>query len=345
MKISVPTETAPREQRVALAPDSVARLVKQLKLEVVVQRGAGLRAGFRDDAYQARRRDDRRPTRPLPSPAAPLDREGPAARRPGNRADSPRARRSSRCCDPDRAPRSSRRSPPRSVTALALELVPRITRAQSMDVLSSQSTVSGYKGVLIGAVGARQVPADAHDRGRQHLAGEGLRHRRGRRRTPGDRDRPPTRRRRLGVRRAAGGARAGAEPRRDVRRERAGRRRRAGGRRLRARADARTSRRARSPRSANHIKDQDLVVTTAQIPGRAGAEADHRRDGGVDARRLGDRRPGRGDGRQLRALEAGRDGAGRTTSRSSRRSTCRAPWRSTPARCSAATSSSCSSIS
>ena len=53
MKISVPTETAPREQRVALAPDSVARLVKQLKLEIVVQRGAGLRAGFRDDAYQA----------------------------------------------------------------------------------------------------------------------------------------------------------------------------------------------------------------------------------------------------------------------------------------------------
>src|SRR3954463_5449041 len=53
MKISVPTETAPREQRVALAPDSVARLIKQQKLEVVVQRGAGLRAGFRDDAYEA----------------------------------------------------------------------------------------------------------------------------------------------------------------------------------------------------------------------------------------------------------------------------------------------------
>src|SRR6185369_12570427 len=39
----------------------------------------------------------------------------------------------------------------RKITALALELVPRITRAQAMDVLSSQSTVSGYKGVLIGA--------------------------------------------------------------------------------------------------------------------------------------------------------------------------------------------------
>src|SRR4051794_30536234 len=53
MKISVPTETAPRELRVALAPDSVGRLIKQQKLQVVVQQGAGLRAGFRDDAYVA----------------------------------------------------------------------------------------------------------------------------------------------------------------------------------------------------------------------------------------------------------------------------------------------------
>src|SRR6202000_2105595 len=53
MKISVPTETTPREHAVALPPDSVARLIKQQKVEVVVQQGAGLRAGFRDDAYTA----------------------------------------------------------------------------------------------------------------------------------------------------------------------------------------------------------------------------------------------------------------------------------------------------
>src|SRR6476469_10196569 len=51
MKISVPTETASREMRVALAPDSVARLIKQLKVQVSIQKGAGLAAGFRDDAY------------------------------------------------------------------------------------------------------------------------------------------------------------------------------------------------------------------------------------------------------------------------------------------------------
>src|SRR6476619_2660710 len=50
MRISVPTEIASREQRVALPPDSAGRLVKS-GLEVVVQRGAGRHAGFRDDAY------------------------------------------------------------------------------------------------------------------------------------------------------------------------------------------------------------------------------------------------------------------------------------------------------
>ena len=52
MQLSVPTETAPREQRVAIAPDSIGRL-KKLGIDVVVQRGAGLAAGFRDDAYVA----------------------------------------------------------------------------------------------------------------------------------------------------------------------------------------------------------------------------------------------------------------------------------------------------
>src|SRR4051812_47390355 len=53
MRISVPTETASLELRVAIAPDSVAKIIKQQKLQVVVQKGAGLRAGFRDDAYVA----------------------------------------------------------------------------------------------------------------------------------------------------------------------------------------------------------------------------------------------------------------------------------------------------
>ncbi len=149
MKISVPTETAPREQRVALAPDSVARLIKQQKLEVVVQRGAGLRAGFRDEAYEAAGAvivADAAAAlggSPIvakvqpPSTAEIAMIDGGSTLlcllRPGQSADIVKALAQ------------------RKVTALALELVPRITRAQSMDVLSSQSTVAGYKGVLVGA--------------------------------------------------------------------------------------------------------------------------------------------------------------------------------------------------
>lgn len=148
MKISVPTETAPREQRVALAPDSVARIIKQQKLEIAVQKGAGLRAGFRDDAYTAAGAtivDDAgaalgadvvaKVQPPSPDEIARM-KDGAtliSLMRPGQSADIVQALAG------------------KKITSLALELVPRITRAQSMDVLSSQSTVSGYKGVLIGA--------------------------------------------------------------------------------------------------------------------------------------------------------------------------------------------------
>jgi len=148
MRISVPTETAPREQRVALPPDSVARLTKA-GVEIAVQRGAGIRAGFRDDAYSAagaKLLDDARTAfggarvvvkvqPPSEQELALLD-EGTvliSLLRPGQSADL-------------YAKLAARR-----ITALALELVPRITRAQSMDVLSSQATVAGYKAVLLGA--------------------------------------------------------------------------------------------------------------------------------------------------------------------------------------------------
>jgi NAD(P) transhydrogenase subunit alpha len=149
MKIGVPTETAPREQRVALAPDSAGRLIKQQKLEVIVQAGAGLRAGFRDEAYQAVGAtvvSDAASTLggvqvvakvqpPSPNEIARIDTGATlvSLMRPGQTTETVAALAA------------------RRVTSLALELVPRITRAQSLDVLSSQSTVAGYKGVLIGA--------------------------------------------------------------------------------------------------------------------------------------------------------------------------------------------------
>ena len=148
MRISVPTETAAREQRVALAPDSAGRLIKS-GLEVAVQRGAGLHAGFRDDAYTAVGATIVPDARQLLASCQVLVKVQPPSgdeiallnegtslislMRPGQHQEVASALAK------------------RNVSALALELVPRITRAQSMDVLSSQSTVAGYKAVLLGA--------------------------------------------------------------------------------------------------------------------------------------------------------------------------------------------------
>ena len=75
---------------------------------------------------------------------------------------------------------------------------------------------------------------------------------------------------------------------------------------------------------AEHIKKQDIVITTALIPGRPGAAADLGRDGGLDEAGLGDRRSRGRARRQCRGREAGRGRAGRTASRSSAISTWRA---------------------
>jgi len=147
MKLAVPLEAAPGELRVALTPDSVGRLVKGGH-EVRIQAGAGVRAGFPDSAYVE--------AGAQVVPAADLYTESDlvcrvqppsldeAAAMPENIAvlSLMNASRNRDILD---------RLASRKITALALELVPRITRAQSMDVLSSQSTVAGYKAVLIGA--------------------------------------------------------------------------------------------------------------------------------------------------------------------------------------------------
>jgi NAD(P) transhydrogenase subunit alpha len=149
MKISVPTETAPHEQRVALAPESVARLTKQLKVEILVQSGAGLSAGFRDDAFEAAG------AKIVPDAAAALGGAEVVAKvQPPNDTEIgmiPAGTTLISLMNPGRSAALAESLASHKINSLALELVPRITRAQSMDVLSSQSTVSGYKGVLIGS--------------------------------------------------------------------------------------------------------------------------------------------------------------------------------------------------
>ena len=148
MQIGVPKETAPRERRVALAPDSVGRLVKT-GARVVVEHDAGAAASFPDSAYTAAGASIAR------SLAETLADSYVVTKVQAPSAAEARALKSGAVLVSLFQPAAADSVLPvlaeRSVTALSLERVPRITRAQSMDVLSSQSTVAGYKAVLIGA--------------------------------------------------------------------------------------------------------------------------------------------------------------------------------------------------
>jgi NAD(P) transhydrogenase subunit alpha len=148
MRITVLKEIVPGETRVALVPESVGRLVKAGH-EVVVERGAGVPAAVPDNAYQAAG------AKIADSAAAALDGAALALKvqRPG--ADEI-ARLPIGCAilsfmAPASAATALEQFNARKITAFSLERVPRITRAQSMDALSSQSTVAGYKAALIGA--------------------------------------------------------------------------------------------------------------------------------------------------------------------------------------------------
>ena len=148
MNIGVPKETVPGETRVALIPDALPPLIKA-GFSVLVESGAGQGAYFQDAGYE------KAGAKIVPEAAKlfaganlvvkvqrPSDREiamiGEGAAlisflyTSGN-------------------PELTKRLAERKITALAMELMPRITRAQSMDVLSSMATICGYKAVLLAA--------------------------------------------------------------------------------------------------------------------------------------------------------------------------------------------------
>lgn len=143
MKLGVPKETVAGERRVALVPDAVAKLVKAGH-EVVVEPGAGAESGFPDAAYHVAGAKTGDPWSAdlvckVQKPDAP---EVGKLREGGALIGQLQA-----ATNPDLL----RQLAGRRVTAFSLELLPRITRAQAMDVLSSQATVAGYKAVLLAA--------------------------------------------------------------------------------------------------------------------------------------------------------------------------------------------------
>jgi NAD(P) transhydrogenase subunit alpha len=148
MRIGVPKETAPRERRVALLPDAPAKLVKA-GVEVAVERGAGSSASVVDGAYAEAGAMLVESARAACAGAAAVVKVQPPSTDEIGLLESGSVLISLLPLLDGNALLQALAA--RRITALALERVPRITRAQSMDVLSSQATVAGTKAVLLGA--------------------------------------------------------------------------------------------------------------------------------------------------------------------------------------------------
>ena len=153
MQVGVPKEIHPDERRVALVPDSVPRLVKA-GLSVAVEAGAGASAGFDDAAYEKGGATIVADASSILA-ASDIVLKVQAPTFEGSDSEVARMKPDTMLIgflDPLTSPDLVSALAKHRITAMSIELLPRITRAQSMDALSSQATVAGYKAVLLAAV-------------------------------------------------------------------------------------------------------------------------------------------------------------------------------------------------
>jgi NAD(P) transhydrogenase subunit alpha len=154
MKVGIPRESFPGERRVALTPPLVTPLTGA-GAEVLVQSGAGEAAGFSDASFREKGATIVATRAELFSAAQVLLHVRASGANPvAGRADFEISRPEHVVIgflDPLGQPSFARELAFRGVTAFAIELMPRITKAQSMDALSSQATIAGYKAVLLAA--------------------------------------------------------------------------------------------------------------------------------------------------------------------------------------------------
>lgn len=145
--VLIPKEPRAGENRVAATPESVKRL-KKTGVDVVVEAGAGRAAGFADAAYEA--------AGATIASAAPWETADAVFKvGPLSLDEAGRLKRGALVIGllaPHKSGDVAARLAERQVTALAMELVPRISRAQSMDALSSQANIAGYRAVLLAAM-------------------------------------------------------------------------------------------------------------------------------------------------------------------------------------------------
>ena len=146
MRVAVPKETRPGEKRVALVPDIISKLTKA-GLEVTIESGAGVAADFSDAQFTAAgatvTSGDVTSSADVVLSVQPLAPDAIKSLKKGAITIS--------FLSPTTAADSIDAAVSANVTAISLELVPRISRAQSMDALTSQALCAGYKAVLIGA--------------------------------------------------------------------------------------------------------------------------------------------------------------------------------------------------
>lgn len=154
MRVGVPKETLPDERNVALVPAAIPAL-RKAGLEVLVQAGAGSSAGFPDSAYASKEAciiEGR--AQVFAQADVILQVRGLGANPQAGRADLELLRPHQIVIgflEPLSEPEAMEELATSGVTSFAMELIPRIARAQSMDALSSLATVGGYKAVLLAA--------------------------------------------------------------------------------------------------------------------------------------------------------------------------------------------------
>jgi NAD(P) transhydrogenase subunit alpha len=145
MKIVAPKESADFECRVALTPEVSKKLV-DLGHEVVLEKGAGIAAGMPDSAYEIIGAKIAKDTKALYQDADIVLRINPPTT--AELASLPKDCILIGMLKPHGNDKLAKELAKRKVTAFALEFIPRISRAQSMDVLSSQSNLAGYKAIV-----------------------------------------------------------------------------------------------------------------------------------------------------------------------------------------------------
>ena len=150
VKLAVPKECRPGERRVAVTPENVARLIK-LGFAVAVEHDAGAAASFGDDDYVAAGAEIVADTRAIWQTGDIVLKVQPPVMHPAlerarGRPD-PRGRHADQLPLPGKNKEMVERLAARKATALAIDQIPRITRAQKMDALSSMANIAGYRAV------------------------------------------------------------------------------------------------------------------------------------------------------------------------------------------------------